>query len=238
MNKHKVIIIDDERLAREEIKRHLLDYEDFEIAGTAENADDAERLITSLQPDLIFLDIQMPGKSGFDLLEALDDVPEVIFITAYDQFAVKAFEVSAIDYLVKPFREERFAQAILKVREKLQGKRETRSFDRNIFVKEGEKLHFIKTSEVYLITSLGNYVRLHFSGQKVYLKRSLNQLEEMLDPALFFRISRTEIINTSFIKEVDTSVKERMTIVLETGERLTVSSRRSAAFKRRHRPLG
>jgi two-component system LytT family response regulator len=238
MKKFKVVIIDDERLAREEIKRHLLDYDDFEIAGTAENADEAEGLITSLRPDLIFLDIQMPGKSGFDLLEALEDVPEVIFITAYDQFAVKAFEVSAIDYLVKPFREERFDKAIIKAKERLEGKKEARSFERNIFVKEGEKLHFIKTREVYLVTSLGNYVRLHFSGQKVYLKRSLNQLEEMLDPALFFRISRTEIINTSFIKEVDTSVSERLTVVLETGERLIVSSRRSAALKRRHRPLG
>lgn len=231
MNKYKVIIIDDERLAREEVKMHLREYEDFEVVATAENADEAEGLICTLNPDLIFLDIQMPGQSGFELLERLAFLPQVIFITAFDRFAVRAFEFSAIDYLVKPFREERFAVAISKAKERMKKK----AYQQSIFVKEGEKLNFIQTGDIHLITSLGNYVRLHFSGQKVYFKRSLNKMEEMLDPVFFFRTSRTEIVNTSFIKEVVPEAGERLNIVLKTGESITVSSRRSAEFKRRSR---
>lgn len=237
MNKFRVIIIDDERLAREEMKRNLLNYSDFEVVGEAENADEAEMLINTSHPDLLILDIQMPERSGFELLESLEFVPEIIFATAFDHYAVRAFEQNALDYLVKPIREERFAKAIEKVRIKLaeKGKQEnTLSTERTIFVKEGEEYHFVRIKDIYLIESMGNYARLYVDRKKIYIKRSLNQLERTLDPGLFFRISRTEIINTAYIKQVYSLPKGRLSISLQTGERLDVSSRQSAEFKNRH----
>lgn len=225
----KVIIIDDERLAREEIKQHILKYPELELAGEAANADEAEALINRFHPDLLFLDIQMPERSGFDLLESLEAIPEIIFTTAFDQYAVKAFEINALDYLVKPIREERFALAM----EKVKAKQAVKS-DRIIFVKEGERYHFIKVNEIYLIVSEGNYARLHFGDKKVLIKRSLNQLEKTLDPLLFFRINRTEIINMAYVQQALLLSNGRFTIRMETGEGLSVSSRQSAAFKNRN----
>ncbi|HMG08010.1 MAG TPA: response regulator, partial [Mucilaginibacter sp.] len=167
----KVIIIDDERTARDEVKRLLENYSDFEIIGEAKDADEAKLLIKLKQPDLLFLDIQMPEKSGFDLLESLDKVPQVIFVTAFDQYAVKAFEVSAIDYLMKPVREERFAKAIEQVRLKAANT----TADSQIFVKDRQQYHFISWRKVYLIESMDNYARLYFDDKKVFLKSSLNQ---------------------------------------------------------------
>lgn len=237
MKKFTVIVIDDERLAREEMKRNLLNYSDFEIVAEAENADEAELLINSIHPDLLLLDIQMPERSGFELLESLDDVPEIIFATAFDHYAVRAFEQNALDYLVKPIREERFAKAIEKVRIKLIEKVKDESIltaERTIFVKEGEEYHFVRIKDIYLIESMGNYARLYVDRKKIYLKRSLNQLEKTLDPTLFFRISRTEIINTAYIKHIHSLPKGRLSISLQTGEKLDVSSRQSAEFKNRH----
>ncbi|WP_428662216.1 LytR/AlgR family response regulator transcription factor [Runella sp.] len=237
MNKFRVMIIDDERLAREEIKRHLQSYPDFALIGEAENADDAEELINTMHPELLFLDIQMPERSGFDLLESLEYVPEIIFTTAFDHYAVRAFEQNALDYLVKPIREERFAKAIEKVRIKLainEKEESVLSAERTIFVKEGEEYHFVRIKDIYLIESMGNYARLYFDRKKVYIKRSLNQLEKTLDPTLFFRISRTEIINTAYIKQIHSLPKGRLSISLQTGEKLMVSSRQSAEFKNRH----
>lgn len=238
MKPFRIVIIDDERLAREEMKRHLLPYPDFEVAGEAADADEAEELINTLHPDLIFLDIQMPERSGFDLLESLNDVPEIIFTTAFNQYAVQAFDTNALDYLVKPVREERFARAIEKVRTKLAGKtdnRETLPASHTLFIKEGERYHFIQVKDIYLIESTGNYARLYFGNKKVYMKRSLNQLEKSLDPALFFRTSRTTMINTHYIKQVQPLPKGRLLVSLQTGQTLTVSNRQSAAFKNRSR---
>jgi two-component system LytT family response regulator len=147
--------------------------------------------ITEKHPDLLFLDVQMPERSGFDLLESLNDVPEVIFTTAFDEYAVKAFEVNALDYLTKPIREERFAQAMEKVRQKLA----LQTIEPQIFVKDRQQYHFIKWSKVHLIESMDNYARLYFEEKNVFLKSSLNQLEEKLDAGTFFRINRSQIIN-------------------------------------------
>lgn len=234
MKKIKVVIIDDERLAREEIKRALQFYEDFVLIGEAENADYAKILIETEMPDLIFLDIQMPEKSGFDLLESLDNVPAVLFITAYDQYAIQAFEVSALDYLMKPIREERFAKAIQKIREAINMKssqNESLAKDRKIFIKDGEKRFFIQLDEIYLIESLENYTRLFFQDKKALQRRSLRQWEEMLDKNIFFRINRTEIINTQYIQEVKTTLGGRLEVKLKTGELLEVSNRQSARFR-------
>ena len=233
MNRISIIVVDDERSAREELKRALKQYEDMEVIGEAKNADEAKAQIETLRPNLIFLDIQMPGSSGFDLLASLDEVPAVIFTTAYDQYAVKAFEINAIDYLMKPVREERFAKAIERVRERLQentsGQQEKAL--QQIFIKDGDKCHFIRLNEIHLIESLDNYTRLYFNGNKALLKRSLRQWEELLDANLFFRISRTHIINTHYISKVNTLANGRLAISLRTGEVLDVSGRQSAKFK-------
>ena len=201
----KTVIIDDERLAREEVKRALEMHQEFEIIGEASHVDEAITLIEELKPDVLFLDIHMPGKSGFDLLEELTTVPEVVFTTAYDQYAVKAFELNALDYLVKPLREERFSKTIEKVKVELAKKEEIKAdvlpMHRKIYIKDGEKCHFIPLSEIHFIESLENYARLYFGDQKAMIKRSLNLLEEKLDSTVFFRINRSQIINTQYIKE-------------------------------------
>lgn len=234
MKKIKFIIVDDERLSREELKRALNDYEDFILLGEAENADDAKDLIEVNMPDLIFLDIQMPEKSGFDLLESLNNVPLVLFTTAYNQFAVQAFEVNALDYLMKPIREERFLQAIEKIRNAIRLKSsssDSLTNDRKIFIKDGEKRFFIQLHEIYLIESLENYTRLYFQDKKALQRRSLRQWEEMLDENIFFRINRTEIVNINYIQEVKKTIGSGLEIKLKTGELLKVSNRQSVKFK-------
>ncbi|MDA6072682.1 LytTR family DNA-binding domain-containing protein [Flavobacterium sp. AC] len=234
MKKIKVVIVDDERLSREELKRALKPYDDFILIGEAENADDAKDLIESEMPDLLFLDIKMPEKSGFDLLESLNNVPAVLFITAYDQYAVQAFEVNALDYLMKPVREERFAKAIEKIRDTFKLKSALNNIeteDRKIFIKDGEKRFFIRLDEIYLIESLENYTRLFFQNKKALQRRSLRQWEEILDENTFFRINRAEIINMNFIQEVNITSAGRMEVKLKTGELLEVSNRQSVKFK-------
>lgn len=235
MSKPGVIIVDDERLAREEIRRYL-EGRPVEIFGEAENADDAAALIDSLKPDLIFLDIQMPGGSGFDLLETISHIPEVVFTTAFDQYAVKAFEVNAIDYLVKPVRAERFHQAMERVTQRLQ---ESSSIKQpgvsRLFVRDGNHFQFIDTAAIHLIESSGNYAKLFYAGRKYYLKRSLNQLEKILDPSIFFRASRTALVNTTLIERVHIQTNGSLILLINKGEQVPVSSRQSAVFKSRYK---
>ena len=236
MKTFKTVIIDDERLAREEVKRALQKYPEFEIIGEASHVDEAKTMIENNNPDILFLDIHMPGKSGFDLLEELTTVPEVVFTTAYDQYAVKAFEMNALDYLVKPLREERFERTIAKVKEELIKMTEVLSsgilpMEQKIFIKDGEKCHFIPLTEIHFIESLDNYARLYFGSKKAMIKRSLNLLAEKLDPKIFFRINRSQIINTQYIKEIHPHFNNKLQIILITGETLEVSSRQSVKFK-------
>jgi len=227
MKKLKVLIIDDERNAREEIKLLLKSYPDIEIVGEAKNADDAKEQIILKHPDLLFLDIQMPEKTGFDLLESLNNVPQVIFTTAYDQYAVKAFEVSAIDYLMKPIREERFAKAM----EQLKIKSATKNDDR-IFVKDRQQYHFISWSKVHLIESMDNYARLFFEDKNVFLKSSLNLLEEKLDESMFFRVNRAQIININYIEKIIPLPGGKLKILLKTGDAPEASDRQSVKLKK------
>ena len=235
MKTFKTVIIDDERLAREEVKRTLKQYAEFVIVGEANNVDSALTLIDKEEPDIIFLDIHMPEKSGFDLLEELTTVPEVVFTTAYDQYAVKAFELNALDYLVKPLREERFARTIEKVKQELEDKAKAKSevlpMHRKIFIKNGEQCHFIPLSEIRFIESLDNYARLYFGDKKAMIKRSLNLLEKKLDSTVFFRTNRSQIINIHYIKEIHPYFNNKLQIILTTGEKIEVSSRQSAKFK-------
>lgn len=238
MENYTTLIVDDERLAREEVRRALENYPEFNIVGEANNVEVAKALIEKEQPDIIFLDIHMPGKSGFDLLEELGTVPEVVFTTAYDQYAVQAFEVNALDYLVKPLREERFAKTIEKVRLELkkreQERKEPLAGHQKIFIKDGEKVYFIALSEISLIESMDNYARLYFGNEKPMIKRSLNQLEERLDPKIFFRANRSQIINTEYIKEIQPYFNNKLRLVLTTGEIVDLSSRQSVNFKKRN----
>ncbi|OQP61164.1 DNA-binding response regulator [Niastella vici] len=225
MNKIRTIIIDDERSSREELKRALKKYVDIEVIGEAQHATEAKEQIEAKHPDLIFLDIHMPEQSGFELLESLDVVPAVIFTTAFDQYAVQAFEINALDYLMKPIREERFDKAIERIR--------TKQADppQQLFIKDGEKCFFVKLQSISLIESLGNYSRLYFEGKKAMLKRSLSKWEELLDAAIFFRINRTQLINIHHIREVQSSETGRFKINLTTGEWLEVSDRQSVKFR-------
>jgi two-component system LytT family response regulator len=235
MKRYKTIIIDDERLAREEVKRALEKHQEFEIIGEASHVDEAITLIEALKPDILFLDIHMPGKSGFDLLEELTNVPDVVFTTAYDEYAVKAFEMNALDYLVKPLRDERFSKTIEKVKIEL-SKRitlepTTLPMHQKIFIKDGEKCHFIPLTDIHFIESLENYARLYFGSNKAMIKRSLNLLAEKLDPKVFFRINRSQMINIHYIKEIHPYFNNKLQITLTTGETLEVSSRQSVKFK-------
>ncbi|WP_191859550.1 LytR/AlgR family response regulator transcription factor [Hanstruepera ponticola] len=235
MKTFKTIIIDDERLAREEVKRALKPHQEFHVVGEASHVDEALKLIETEVPDIIFLDIHMPEKSGFDLLEELGTVPEVVFTTAYDQYAVKAFELNALDYLVKPLRDERFAKTIAKVKQELLKKREATPdvlpMHRKIFIKDGEACYFIPLSEIRYIESLENYARLYFGEQKAMIKRSLNLLEEKLDPTVFFRANRSQIINTHYIQAIHPHFNNRLQIQLTSGETIDVSSRQSVKFR-------
>src|SRR5690606_16372199 len=161
----KVILIDDERLARSELKRLLLDFSEVEVIAEAANANEGIEKIESLNPDLIFLDIQMPGKTGFDMLTQLEKAPHVIFVTAYDEYAIKAFDVNALDYLMKPVEPKRLAEALLKVRQKEEeerlsyNNRGVLSEHDQVFVKDGERCWFVKLSDVRLFESVGNYAK-------------------------------------------------------------------------------
>jgi two-component system LytT family response regulator len=227
MKKIKIIIVDDERLAREEVRMALRRYPDVEVVGEAANADDAKLLIEKHQPQLIFLDVQMPEKTGFDLLEMLDNVPEIIFTTAFDQYAVKAFEANALDYLVKPIRDERFAKAMEKVKDRLN----MQTVSRQIFIKDGAKCHLVKTDEIHLIESMDNYAVLYFGDKKTFLKRSLNQMEEKLDAVTFFRVNRAQIINLAYIDQINHLPGGKLSIRLKTGQAVEVSERQSVKFK-------
>ena len=237
----KALIIDDERLARNELRRLLENFPKVEIVGEAANADEATKLIEELQPDLLFLDIQMPGKNGFELLESLDDAhPEVIFTTAYDEYAIKAFEYNALDYLLKPIDLQRLTEAMSRVFDEFEKKRESRIADvrkllgetDHVFVKDGEKCWFVKLGKVRLFESMGNYVRLHFDDQKPLVLKSLNALEERLDPLCFFRANRKHIINLQFIDKIEPWFSGGLLVTLRgNGEKIEISRRQAIRFK-------
>ena len=233
--KYKTIIVDDERLARQEVLRSIKPFPQFEVVGEASNAQEASALIADLPVDVMFLDIQMPEKSGLELLEELTMVPEVIFTTAYDQYAVKAFELNALDYLVKPLRQERFAKTIEKVLKRLSDKDESQqpiSIHQKVFVKEKENFHLIQVRDIWLFESMENYVRIHYGDQSVLLKKSLNLLEQILPVRHFFRINRRQIINIDYIDKIEPHFKSKLQLIFKTGETFEVSSRQSAKLKK------
>lgn len=231
MNGIRTLIIDDERSARNELKRALAAYPDFLLVGEAADADEAETLIRQLQPDLLFLDIQMPGRSGFDLLESLTEVPAVIFVTAYDKYALQAFEVSAVDYLLKPVRDERLAKAMEEARQRIQN-----GSGRFVFIKDGPRFHLVRWTEVVMIESADPYVRLHLKNNRLLLKTSLTQLETILDSTFFFRANRWQLVNLRFVISIHQK-EGALTAQLTTGQEIVFSERQSTAFKKSQKHL-
>lgn len=230
----KALIIDDERLARKELGRLLETFGNIEVVGEAANADEAEKLIAELKPDLLFLDINMPGRDGFELLEALEMAPHVVFVTAYDEHAVKAFEVNALDYLLKPIDPERLAAAVDKLAQlpKDNGaQRENLTAEDRIFIKDGEKCWFVTLKDVRLFESEGNYVRVRFGENKPLVLRSLNNLEKKLDPHVFFRANRKQMINLAWVDKIEPWFSGGLNCSLSTGEVVEVSRRQALRFK-------
>jgi two-component system LytT family response regulator len=233
----KVILIDDERLARSELKRMLQEFPDVEIIGEAANAEEGIEKIETLNPDLIFLDIQMPGKTGFDMLTELEKAPHVIFVTAYDEYALRAFDVNALDYLMKPVEPKRLADALLKVKQK--DEEEMLSYNNRgilgendqVFVKDGERCWFVKLSDVRLFESVGNYAKVFFGTNKPLILKSLNALEERLDEKVFFRANRKHIINLRMIEKVEPYFNGGLLLDLAGGEKIEVSRRQAVKFK-------
>ncbi len=239
----KAIIVDDERLARNELKRLLENFPSIEVIGEAANTEEASQLIEELQPDVVFLDIQMPGKTGFEWLEEWDGfLPEIIFTTAFDEYALKAFEVNALDYVLKPIELARLSESIQKLESRFQRPTSTeKSATTNhvlggndqIFVKDGEKCWFVRLDRVRLCESMGNYVRLFFDDQKPLVLKSLNSLEERLDPKLFFRCNRKHIVNLNFIEKIEPWFSGGLQVTLkgDKAEKIEISRRQSIRFK-------
>jgi two-component system, LytTR family, response regulator len=213
----------------------LAAHAEIEIVGEAANIADAERAINELQPELIFLDVQMPGGSGFDLLAALDDAPEVIFTTAFDAYALKAFEVNALDYLQKPIEGKRLAAALTRAQSRIAKNQVTLKPDNKIFIKDGERCWFVALTDISLFESEGNYARVYFqteAGQhRPLILRSLNQLEVRLDQTKFFRANRRQIINLDFIKRVAPADAGGLSLVLQNDLIIDLSRRRAMEFR-------
>ncbi len=230
--------MDDERLARKELMKLLEEHPMIEVVGEAVNAEEAFQMINELNPDLLFLDIQMPGKTGFQLLEMLDSVPLVVFTTAYDEFALKAFEVNALDYLLKPIQPERLSETIAKLAEKERarhvaerGPDKKLGLNDQVFVKDGERCWFVSLNNVRLFESDGNYIKVYFDNNRPMIHKSLNALDEKLDERAFFRASRKHIVNLSWVEGIESWFNGGLMVRLRGGDKVEVSRRQAAKFK-------
>ncbi len=233
----RAIVIDDSRLARNELKRLLKELDTIQVIAEAADAIEAKEKIEQEKPDLIFLDIQMPGKNGFQLLEDLEFVPDVVFTTAYDEYALKAFEYNALDYLQKPVQIDRLAGAISKVAEKKE-KRKIADDNGNfmtaseqVFVKDGERCWFVLLGEIRLFEVDGNYTKVLFEDHKPMIPRTLNYLETRLDPKTFFRANRQQIINLKWVEKIEPWFSGSIKIFMKGGHEVDVSRRQTQRFK-------
>ena len=234
----RTVLVDDERLARNGLRRLLAKHSDIQIVGEAADAKNARALILEERPELIFLDVQMPGKDGFDLLKTLDELPAIIFVTAFDRFALKAFEFGAFDYLLKPIEPDRLEACLVRLRNHLPAERierilpgERLQADDQVFVREGECCWMVQLSEIELLEAIGNYTRVHFKGRSPLVMRSLGVLEERLDPRVFFRANRQQIINLQRIEKIQPWFSRGLLVLLRSGAKVEISRRRSLAFR-------
>ena len=231
----KVLIVDDEPLARRELRRLLAAHRSIQIVGEAGDIDEAREHIVALLPTVVFLDIQMPGGTGFDLLAQLERVPRIVFTTAYDHYAVQAFNVNALDYLLKPIEPERLAAAVNKLQAATPARREAEedSWLEQLFVRDGPRCWFIPLREVSVISADGNYVRLQWGKERPLLGRSLTALEGRLDPRRFFRANRQQIINLEMVRSVDLGVGGRLHVQFSDGREVQISRRQARQFRER-----
>ena len=233
----KVLLVDDERLARKEISRLLDAYPEVEDVFEASGAKEAIEILDKQKVDLLFLDIHMPGKNGFELLEELTVVPKVIFVTAFDEHAIKAFEYNALDYLLKPVDDRRFSEAMQKYlsdhqkKEKEVAKEKMLGPEDKVFVKDGEKCWFVQMQDVVLLESEGNYVRVYFEDFKPLILRSLNNLEKRLDNRKFFRANRKFIINLDWVKNIESWFNGGLLVTLQNDKQVEISRRQSSKLK-------
>jgi two-component system LytT family response regulator len=237
----RTLIVDDTRLARQELKTLLASHPDVELVGEAEDLPGARDAVQRLQPDLLLLDIQLPSGTGFELLDQLDPLPLVVFTTAYDQYAVRAFESNALDYLIKPVAPDRLAEALDRARVR-KGQVAARGEERNrallgaedtVFVRDGERCWFVALRDVSHAVVDGNYVKVWFQGHRAMLARSLNSLETRLDPALFFRANRNTLVNLRHIASIDPWVNDGYQIKLRDGSEFEVSRRQARELRER-----
>jgi two-component system LytT family response regulator len=238
------LVVDDERLARSELKRLLAAVPGVTVVGEAATPAEARTRIAALRPGLVFLDIQMPGETGLQLLESLEPpVPHVIFTTAHDEYAVKAFELNAVDYLLKPIDPARLAQAVIRLAERsapppAAGADEPAPTGRlvatgRVFVREGDRCWFVEVGQIRLMESEGNYTRVHFGAESPLLFRSLNAMEERLDPAVFFRANRQQIVNLRWIEKIEPWFSGGLALDLKGGGRVEISRRKALEFRTR-----
>jgi two-component system, LytTR family, response regulator len=229
----RVLVVDDEPLARRELRRLLGAFAGVQVVGEAGNIDEARARIDELSPEVVFLDIQMPGGTGFDLLTQLDRLPHIVFTTAFDQYAVKAFEVNALDYLLKPIEPERLAMALQKIQAtSRQGPSRNAPLEQ-LFVRDGPRCWFVPLREVSLFSAEGNYVRMLWGKERPLLGRSLAALEEKLDPQRYFRANRSQVVNLDFIQQVELGEGGRLHVQLRDGPEVEVSRRQARLFRAR-----
>lgn len=245
MNKIRTIIVEDEAPARDLVKAFLKNHENIEVIMECADGFSGVKAINENKPDLVFLDIQMPKLTGFELIELLDEMPAIIFTTAYDKYAIKAFELSAVDYLMKPFSLSRFNEAIEKVYTRLnhvkdpdpglqkltqQLKNDTKVLER-IFVKTGNKIDVVPVSDIIRIVAEDDYVEI-FTAQSKYLKKeTMNYLEEKLPADVFIRVHRSYIINLNYIEKIERYGKESHLVILQDGSKVNVSKARIKELK-------
>lgn len=239
----KALIVDDERLARKELIELLKDFEDIEVVAEAQNVDEALKITESFTPDVVFLDIQMPEKDGFQFLDALDSCPfEVVFVTAYDEFALRAFDVNALDYLLKPIDKQRLERVVDRLRKLTKSKSsssndqlnnidDTLSTNDRIFIRDGEKCWFVQLADIEVFESYGNYVRVYFKEFKPLILKSLNLIEDRLDEKKFFRANRKHIVNMDYIVKVESWFNGGFMLYLKNGQEIEVSRRQAIKFK-------
>ncbi|TZF90794.1 LytR/AlgR family response regulator transcription factor [Cognatilysobacter lacus] len=233
----RILIVDDSRLARQEMRTLLGEVGGVECVGEADDVPAAREAIGRLSPDVVLLDIQMPSGTGFDVLDGLDPAPQVIFTTAYDQYAVRGFEANALDYLLKPVQGDRLAAALGKARDLRASSRPdsrgTLRADDQVFLRDGDRCWFVQLGHVSRIEVDGNYATVHFRDQRAMLGRSLATLESRLDPALFFRANRNTLVNLRLVQGIDLSVGDGYTLTMKDGAEVEVSRRQARELRER-----
>jgi two-component system LytT family response regulator len=230
------IIVDDEKLARDLLKEYLENYPEIELLGEADQGTEAVEKIDKLKPDIVFLDVQMPGMTGFDVLEDLEHEPYVIFVTAYDQYAIKAFEKNAVDYLLKPLDEERFRNAVNRalkrktlehssIEDLLSSMKSERkgTYDTHIFVQKSEKLFNLPVDEIVYLEASGDYTIITTKADQFVSSSGIGKLEEILNPEVFIRVHRSTIVNVNYLKEIERHFNGGMVVKMQSGKSFPVS---------------